>query len=148
MGRQSSVSQGFGVVGCPVTCTRAHLLPETLERLVSAGIDRTLIADCLEYETTSHGPAHGNQGLTSAGKRNLRAWGAKPGEIEEIEETHGGREPIQLDYYARERARVASYRERTDPDVLRARNRDAAQRYRDRKKSLRDGGRKLPGGEA
>lgn len=120
------------------SCQRSHLLPGTITRLLAQGIPADLIEDAREYELLSHGPVSAHTGLTSAGRRNLLAWGASPDQIDQIAQRE---EPTPIDYYARDRQRVAAYRARLDPSVIRARNRANSQRYRERRRQSRDEGR-------
>jgi hypothetical protein len=105
------ISHEFGIAGCEEDCKRSHLQAGTVQRLLAQGIPRDLIEDALEYEMTSHGPVRAFSGLTHAGIRHLREWGATDSEIVTMELSDAGqREPIQLDFAARERARVGKYR--------------------------------------
>lgn len=132
-----SVGQDLGIgAGCDSSCRRSHLLPGTIQRLLNQGISRELLADCLEHELSTHGPARARGGLTNAGRRNLRDWGASPQEVKQIDsEPQRESRPIAIgDFSARERARASEYRARLDPEAKRARDRANSAAYRARKR--------------
>lgn len=138
--RAPSLSQEFGVMGCPDSCLKSHLEPTAVRRLISLGISPDLVRECLEFELTSHSPPGPSNVLTSSGRRNLRSYGATPDEIKLIEGSQRQEEPIRLDYHARERQRVANYRAGLDPETKRARDREYARKYREKLKQQELGG--------
>lgn len=123
------------ISGCKLDCPRPHLTPMAAERMLRAGVPGDLIRAALTDEVTRHELSSVNTRLSTRGLVNLQGWGASQEQLSLVlAGSEHGSEPTPIDFAAKERERVAKYREGLGDAERRARNNKYAREYRERRK--------------